>query len=147
MEIYCDTVPKASENFLALIASGYYNGTLFHRNIKDFMVQGGDPTGKGKGGESIYGGYIQDEFHPSHSHSKRGIVSFANNGPNTNGSQFFITYSQHLHLDNVYTIIGEVIDGWDTLDAMEIVPVEGKKNKPVKDIIMQSFTIHANPLA
>lgn len=104
--------------------------------------------GQGKGGESIEGGFISDEFHASLSHSKRGIVSMANNAPNTNGSQFFITYAANAaQFDNKYTIIGEVIDGWETLDAMEIAPVQGKKYRPVNDIIMKSFTIHANPLA
>jgi peptidyl-prolyl cis-trans isomerase-like 3 len=106
--IFCDTVHKASFNFLALAASGYYNNTLFLRNIKGFMVQGGDPTGTGKGGESIWGGTFIDEFHSDLKHDKRGIVSMANNGPDSNGSQFFISYSAQPHLNNQYTIIGQV---------------------------------------
>ena len=100
LEIYCDIVPRTSFNFLALAASGYYDNTLFHRNIKGFMLQGGDPTGTGKGGESIWGGKFNDEIHPDNKHTTRGIVSMANSGPNTNGSQFFITYAKHPHLDN-----------------------------------------------
>ncbi len=88
-----------------------------------------------------------DEFGPGLSHDSRGVVSMANNGPNTNGSQFFICYSKQQHLDHKYTIIGRVIDGFETLDAMEAAPVEGKKNRPVTDIVMQSFTVHANPFA
>ena len=100
IEIFCDTVPRTAFNFLALAGSGYYDNTLFHRNIKGFMLQGGDPTGTGKGGESIWGGKFSDEIHPENMHTARGIVSMANSGPNTNGSQFFITYAKHPHLDN-----------------------------------------------
>ena len=85
-------------------------------------------------------------FHGDLKHNKRGVVSFANKGPNTNGAQFFITYAPQPHLDNVYSVFGTVLSGWDTLDAMEKVPV-GKKNRPTKDILIQSVTIHANPFA
>lgn len=146
IEIACESVPKAAENFLALCASGYYNGCIFHRNIKGFMIQGGDPTNTGKGGESIWKTKFEDEFVPSLQHNTRGIVSMANSGPDTNGSQFFITYAKHPHLDNVYTIIGKVIWGWDTLDAMEKVPSD-EKGKPTKDIYIESVIIHANPIA
>lgn len=146
LEIFCDTVPKASHNFLALSASNYYDGTIFHRNIKGFMVQGGDPTGTGKGGSSIWDRPFIDEFYFDHKHDKRGIVSMANNGPDTNNSQFFITYSAQPHLNNKYTIVGQVIDGFEVLDAMERVPV-GKKNRPINEITLESVTIHANPLA
>lgn len=146
LEIYCDIVPKASENFLALAASGYYDGTIFHRSIRGFMLQGGDPTGTGKGGESIFGGYFDDEYRPELKHDRRGIVSMANNGPNTNGSQFFITYGSQPHLNNMYTIFGQVIDGFPALDAIEKIPV-AKKNRPLSDIRIESVIIHANPLA
>lgn len=102
LEIYCDEVPRTATNFLALCASGYYDKTVFHRNIKGFMIQGGDPTGTGKGGKSIYNtpnGKFQDEIVESLKHSRRGIVSMANSGPNSNGSQFFITYKAHTHLN------------------------------------------------
>lgn len=147
LELFCDKVPRTCENFLALAASGYYNKTLFHRNMKGFMLQGGDPTGTGKGGESIFGGVFADEIHPECPlHYKRGIVSMANNGPDTNGSQFFITYSPQPHLNSKYTVFGQVIDGFEVLDAIERVPV-GKKNRPTTDITLNSVTIHANPLA
>mmetsp|Transcript_10600 Transcript_10600/g.27474 ORF Transcript_10600/g.27474 Transcript_10600/m.27474 type:complete len:177 (-) Transcript_10600:176-706(-) len=146
LELYCDTTPRTSYNFLALAASNYYDNTLFHRNIKGFMVQGGDPTGTGKGGESIWGGKFQDELHPDNKHSKRGIVSMANSGPNTNASQFFITYAKHAHLDGAYTVFGRVIDGLDTLDAMERVPVDSK-HRPSTSITLERITIHANPIA
>ena len=82
-----------------------------------------------------------------HDHKERGVVSFANRGPNTNGSQFFITYGPQPHLNNVYSVVGKVIHGFDVLDAMERAPVSGKKCKPITDIIIQSVTIHANPFA
>ncbi|KAL1515226.1 hypothetical protein AB1Y20_001861 [Prymnesium parvum] len=146
IEVYCDTVPRTSFNFLALCASGYYEHTQFHRNIRGFMVQGGDPTGTGKGGESIWGGKFADEIHPENTHSQRGIVSMANSGPRTNASQFFITYAKHPHLDNNYSVFGKVIDGFETLDAMERVPV-GAKHRPVNEMRIERITIHANPLA
>mmetsp|Transcript_15273 Transcript_15273/g.17285 ORF Transcript_15273/g.17285 Transcript_15273/m.17285 type:complete len:162 (+) Transcript_15273:349-834(+) len=147
LELKCTEVPKVCFNFLALAGSGYYNGSLFHRNIQSFMIQGGAPAGsRGKGGESIWGGQFDDQFDASLKHSKRGIVSMANKGPNTNTSQFFITYKEAPHLDNVYTVFGEVLDGWETLDAMEKVKV-GKKNRPLEEIVIKNITIHANPLA
>eukprot|EP00276_Gloeochaete_wittrockiana_P014356 CAMPEP_0184352904 /NCGR_PEP_ID=MMETSP1089-20130417/72294_1 /TAXON_ID=38269 ORGANISM="Gloeochaete wittrockiana, Strain SAG46.84" /NCGR_SAMPLE_ID=MMETSP1089 /ASSEMBLY_ACC=CAM_ASM_000445 /LENGTH=157 /DNA_ID=CAMNT_0026687895 /DNA_START=51 /DNA_END=520 /DNA_ORIENTATION=+ len=144
IEVYCDQVPRASENFLALCASGYYDNTLFHRNIKGFMIQGGDPSGTGKGGKSIWGKKFPDEFVPSLKHGQRGVVSMANSGPDSNGSQFFITYQKHPHLNNKYTIIGQVIHGWDSLSAMEKIPSDSK-HRPSSDISLLSVSIHANP--
>lgn len=131
---------------MALVASGAYENTTFHRNIKGFMIQGGDPTGTGKGGESIWGGTFDDEFNGELRHDRRGIVSMANKGANTNRAQFFITYGKQPHLNGKYTIIGRVIDGFETLDAMERVP-SGKKDKPLTEITLINTTIHANPLA
>jgi peptidyl-prolyl cis-trans isomerase-like 3 len=164
-------VPRASENFLALSASGYYNGTIFHRNIKGFMIQGGqslvltwrgsvgavvtvlvaagDPTGTGKGGKSIFNtanGKFPDEITDALKHSKRGVVAMANSGPNTNGSQFFIMYKAHAHLNGKYTIFGQVIDGMDTLDKLEKVPVDGN-DRPRQEIRINRVTVHANPIA
>ncbi|XP_008190305.1 peptidyl-prolyl cis-trans isomerase-like 3 [Tribolium castaneum] len=147
MELFCESCPKTCENFLALCASDYYTGNLFHRNIKGFIVQTGDPTGTGKGGTSIWERKFEDEFKEQLKHTARGIVSMANNGPNTNGSQFFITYGAHPHLDLKYTIFGKVIDGFETLDELEKVPVNPKNYRPVNDIRINSITIHANPLA
>ena len=146
VEVACDVVERSAFNFLALAAAGAYDGTLFHRNMKNFMIQGGDPTGTGKGGESIWGGTFNDECNGELRHDRRGIVSMANKGPNTNRSQFFITYGKQPHLNNKYTVIGRVIDGFEALDAMERVPV-GKKDKPTTDIKLNTITIHANPLA
>ncbi|KAI9136236.1 cyclophilin-like domain-containing protein [Paraphysoderma sedebokerense] len=146
IELFVDSTPKASHNFLALCASDYYNNCLFHRNIKGFMVQTGDPTGTGKGGESIWKTKFEDEIRSMLKHNVRGIVSMANSGPNTNASQFFITYAKQPHLDSKYTVFGKVIDGFDTLDAIEKVPVD-EKNRPLQDIKIKSVTIHANPIA
>ncbi|XP_050525519.1 peptidyl-prolyl cis-trans isomerase-like 3 isoform X2 [Daktulosphaira vitifoliae] len=147
IEIFCEECPKTAENFLALCASDYYNGSLFHRNIKGFIVQTGDPTNTGKGGQSIWGRKFEDEFKENLKHKERGIVSMANNGPNTNASQFFITYSAQPNLDLKYTIFGRIIDGYETLDELEKLPVNAKNFKPLTDIKIQYITIHANPLA
>lgn len=146
LEIHCDYVPKAAENFLALCASGYYVGTEFHRNIRGFMVQGGDPSNTGKGGTSIWGKPFADEFVSQLKHNARGVVSMANKGLDTNGSQFFICYGKQPHLNNKYTIFGRVISGWETLAAMEKAPVN-EKNKPLAPIVIERVTIHANPCA
>ena len=146
VEVFCDNVPNASFNFLALAASGYYDNNVFHRNIKGFMVQTGDPSGTGKGGESIFGKPFNDEFHSDCSHDSRGMLSMANNGPDNNQSQFFITYSAQPHLNNKYTVFGRVIDGFEVLDLLEKAPV-GKKNRPLTDITLLGVIVHANPLA
>ncbi|VDO69756.1 unnamed protein product [Onchocerca flexuosa] len=109
IELYCDLCPKTCENFLALCASGYYDNCIFHRNIKDFMVQTGDPTGTGKGGDSIWGGPIEDELNAALKHDARGVVSMAGNGSNTSRSQFFITYAKHPTLDLKYTVFGRFV--------------------------------------
>jgi peptidyl-prolyl cis-trans isomerase-like 3 len=146
VEIFCENVPKAAKNFLALCAKGYYDETIFHRNIKGFIVQGGDPTGTGKGGQSIYGFPFEDELDSSLQHDRRGIISMANSGPNTNGSQFFISYAKQNHLNGIYTVFGKVIDGFDTLDEIEKEAV-GKNNRPINNIKIISTTIHSNPIA
>lgn len=147
IEIFCEAVPKAAENFLALCASNAYDNTIFHRNIKGFMIQGGDPTGTGKGGQSIWGKPFADEVRSTLKINARGVVAMANSGPDTNKSQFFIAYAKQAHLDGKYTILGKVIDGADsTLDAMEKVPVN-EKNRPLHEIRLSNITIHANPIA
>ncbi|KAF7106225.1 hypothetical protein CFC21_106974 [Triticum aestivum] len=146
VEVHCDQVPRTAENFLALCASGYYDGTVFHRNIKGFMVQGGDPTGTGKGGASIWGGKFADEFREALKHGARGTLSMANSGPNTNGSQFFITYAKQPHLNGHYTVFAKVIHGFDVLDLMEKTPT-GPADRPLAEIRLNRVTVHANPLA
>ena len=145
IQVEVELVPAAGANFLALCASGAYDGTAFHRLVPGFVVQGGDPTGTGKGGESAWGDPFPDEFHASLRHNARGVVSFANKGPNTNRAQFFITFAAAAHLDNVYTAFGRVIDGFDTLDKIEKVPVNG--TKPAEDVRILKATVLANPLA
>jgi len=111
------------------------------------MVQTGDPLGSGKGGQSIWGGTYPDEIRSTLKFNGRGIVAMANSGPDTNKSQFFITYTKQAHLDGKYTIFGKVIDGADsTLDAIERVPVNNK-NRPLTEIKLTHITIHANPIA
>lgn len=110
------------------------------------MVQTGDPTGTGKGGNSIWGKKFEDELRDGLKHNVRGVVSMANNGPDTNGSQFFITYGKQPHLDMKYTVFGKVIDGFDTLDELEKLPVN-EKHRPEREVHIRSVTIHANPMA
>lgn len=117
LELFADKVPLTVNNFVFLARSGFYDGTIFHRVIADFMAQGGDPTGTGSGGP----GYrFSDEFHPSLKHDKPGILSMANAGPNTNGSQFFITHVPTSWLDNKHSVFGQVTSGMDVL--MSIPP-------------------------
>ncbi|KAL0955046.1 hypothetical protein HGRIS_003964 [Hohenbuehelia grisea] len=147
IEVFCEAVPKTAENFLALCASNYYDGCNFHRNIKGFMIQTGDPGGTGKGGQSIWGKPFPDEIRSTLKFNARGMVAMANSGPDTNNSQFFITYAKQAHLDSKYTIFGKVIDGADsTLDALERIPVNNK-NRPLTEVKLTHVTIHANPIA
>jgi cyclophilin family peptidyl-prolyl cis-trans isomerase len=112
VQLFADKVPNTVNNFVFLAREGFYNGTIFHRVIKDFMAQGGDPTGTGMGGP----GYkFQDEFHPSLKHDGPGVLSMANAGPNTNGSQFFLTHVATPWLDNKHSVFGKVVKGLDIL--------------------------------
>ncbi|KZF19410.1 cyclophilin-like protein [Xylona heveae TC161] len=147
IEIFCESVPKTAENFLALCASNYYDNTTFHRNIANFILQGGDPSGKGKGGESVWGGTFEDEFRPALRHNARGMVSMANKGPDSNGSQFFITYGPQPQLDGKNTVFGKVIEGsHSTMDKIEALEVD-KKFRPKEKVTIERVSIHANPLA
>lgn len=135
--IHADLVPKTSENFIELSENGYYNGLAFHRLVKDFCLQGGDPTGTGSGGESIFGKMFEDEFHPKLRHSKPGILSMANAGPKTNGSQFFITLEEAPYLDNKHSVFGEVVSESSNVILYEINKnLTSKANKPKKEIII-----------
>ncbi|XP_065565613.1 peptidyl-prolyl cis-trans isomerase-like 3 [Artemia franciscana] len=147
IELFCEDCPRTCENFLALCGSDYYNGCIFHRNIKGFMVQTGDPTGTGKGGTSIWGRKFEDELKEELKHKARGILSMANSGPNTNGSQFFFTYGPQPHLDLKYTVFGRIIDGFEVLDELEKLPVNPKNFRPTTEVKIQSVTVHANPIA
>jgi cyclophilin family peptidyl-prolyl cis-trans isomerase len=115
VRLFADEAPQTVNNFVFLAREGYFDGTTFHRVIKDFMVQGGDPTGTGAGGP----GYrIRDEFHPGLRHDKPGILSMANAGPNTGGSQFFITHAATPWLDGRHAIFGEVVEGMETVNTL-----------------------------
>jgi cyclophilin family peptidyl-prolyl cis-trans isomerase len=112
VELFADKTPRTVNNFVFLARAGFYDGTIFHRVIADFMAQGGDPTGTGTGGP----GYrFADEFHPSLKHDRPGILSMANAGPGTNGSQFFLTHVPTPWLDGKHTVFGQVIQGMDVL--------------------------------
>ena len=146
IDLLCEDAPVAAKNFLKLCKIKYYNFSLFHNVQPSSLIQTGDPTGTGKGGASVWGGAFDDEFHADNRHDRRGVLSMANKGADTNRSQFFITYDKQPHLNNKYTVFGRVIDGHETLDAMEKIPV-GKKDRPLTEIKLSSITIHANPLA
>ena len=168
IKLFPEHAPKTVANFIALSKDSYYNGVIFHRIIKDFMIQGGDPTGTGMGGESIYGESFEDEF-SAELYNIRGALSMANAGPNTNGSQFFIVQNQHLpyskkeiarggwpepiaeiyakqggtpHLDGRHTVFGQLLDtaSYEVLDAIASVET-GAMDKPVEDVVIQTIEI------
>jgi peptidylprolyl isomerase len=127
-----DLVPKTCENFEKLVEKGYYNGLIFHRVIKDFMIQGGDPTGTGAGGESIWGKPFEDEVTPLAKFDAPGVLAMANAGPNTNGSQFFITTAKTPWLNMRHTIFGEVVSGYETVQKIEACQT-GANDRPVQE--------------
>ncbi|CAA0412706.1 unnamed protein product [Arabidopsis thaliana] len=144
IELHCDIAPRACENFITLCERGYYNGVAFHRSIRNFMIQGGDPTGTGKGGESIWGKPFKDEPNSKLLHSGRGVVSMANSGPHTNGSQFFVLYKSATHLNYKHTVFGGVVGGLATLAAMENVPVD-ESDRPLEEIKIIEASVFVNP--
>ncbi len=131
VQLYSDIAPKTVENFLKHAENHYYEGTIFHRVIAGFMIQGGDPRGNGTGGESIWGGCFQDEFSPSVQFNRPGLIAMANRGPNTNGSQFFITTALTPWLNQRHTIFGEVVNGYDVVQKIEKTRV-GPQDRPVE---------------
>lgn len=170
IKLFPELAPKTVENFTTHAKNGYYNGLIFHRVIKDFMIQGGDPTGTGMGGESIWGNNFEDEFSPE-LHNLRGALCMANAGPNTNGSQFFIVQASEVPanmleqmkdladrgfppeiteayanmggtpwLDFRHTVFGQVLNGMDTVDNIANTAV-GAADKPVDDVIINSIDI------
>jgi len=167
IKLFPKYAPKAVENFIKHSEEGYYDGLIFHRVIKDFMIQGGDPSGNGTGGESIYGSPFEDEF-SKNLYNLRGALSMANSGANTNGSQFFIVQSTSLDsamkeqmekagypkeiieaydknggtpwLDHRHTVFGQVIDGMDIVDKIANTPV-GAQDKPEKDVTINKITV------
>lgn len=168
IRLFPEVAPKAVENFISHAENGYYDGLIFHRVINDFMIQGGDPTGTGRGGESIYGHSFEDEFDLS-ARNYRGALSMANAGPNTNGSQFFIVQAKNVDdglisqmteladrgfpeevtekykkiggtpwLDFKHTVFGQVFEGMDVVDNIAQVKV-GPQDKPVNDVIIEKI--------
>lgn len=167
IKLFPEFAPKTVENFLGHAKSGYYNGIIFHRVIQDFMIQGGDPTGTGMGGESIWGDSFEDEFSDK-LFNLRGALSMANAGPNTNGSQFFIVQMKHLPsdmlrqlqgagfpeeiieayaqnggtpwLDHKHTVFGHVLEGMDIVDKIADVEKD-PRDKPLEDVKIESITV------
>lgn len=169
IRLFPEQAPKAVENFTTHAKDGYYNGNVFHRVINDFMIQGGDPTATGCGGESIWGKNFADEFTPA-LHNLRGALSMANAGPGTNGSQFFIVQAPSVHpsfigqmqelpdyfpadaveayrqvggtphLDYHHTVFGQVYDGMDVVDAIAAVKTDGR-DKPLTDVTIESIDV------
>jgi peptidyl-prolyl cis-trans isomerase A (cyclophilin A) len=137
LELFEDKAPLTTGNFIQLAESGFYNGLIFHRVIDGFMIQGGCPQGSGMGGP---GYQIDDEFHPELKHNGPGILSMANAGPNTGGSQFFITLVPTPHLDNRHAIFGQIVEGMDVVSAIGQVQT-GAQDRPVDEVVMQSVTI------
>ena len=168
LALFPELAPKAVENFIGLAKENYYNGIIFHRVISDFMIQGGDPTGTGMGGESIWGEQFEDEF-TSSLFNIRGALSMANSGPNTNGSQFFIVTASNVPnqmieqmegagypeaiiaaykekggtpwLDQRHTVFGHVIEGMDVVDAIDTTETN-PSDRPVEDVIIKSIDIN-----
>lgn len=140
LELFAKKAVKTVENFVGLAEKGYYNGVIFHRVIDNFMIQGGDPTGTGRGGESIWGVPFEDEVDTGLKHESEGILSMANAGPNTNGSQFFITLKDTPWLDGKHTVFGKVIKGMDVVKAIGKVKT-GANDKPLTDVVMETVTI------
>ena len=132
IELMPQVAPKACENFTKLAEKGYYNGLIFHRIIKEFMIQGGDPTGTGSGGQSIWGKAFEDETNIDVKFNKPGILAMANAGRNTNGSQFFITTAKTPWLNQNHTIFGKVVAGYDVVQKIESVST-GANDRPVAE--------------
>ncbi|KAK4456026.1 putative cyclophilin type peptidyl-prolyl cis-trans isomerase [Podospora aff. communis PSN243] len=145
LELLPEFAPKAVWNFTRLAQRGKYRSVPFHRSIKNFMIQGGDPTGTGRGGTSIWGTNFADELEGPLTHDARGVVSMANKGKNTNSSQFFITYRAAKHLDRKHTIFAKVIEGLDTtLAKMEAAPT-GEGNRPLEEILIKDVVVYVDP--
>ena len=137
IELFNDKAPLTTGNFIKLVSEGFYNGLIFHRVIPNFMIQGGCPQGTGRGGP----GYtIQDEFHPDLKHNTKGILSMANAGPNTGGSQFFITVAETPWLDKHHAIFGKVVEGYEVVETISKVDKDGN-DKPMQPVKINTITI------
>lgn len=141
VELYVKQAPKTCKNFRELARRGYYNNTVCHRIIKDFMIQAGDPTGTGKGGESIYGGKFEDEVDRTLHHTGAGILSMANAGANTNGSQFFITLAPTPWLDGKHTIFGRVCSGMGVVKRLGNVQTDAHDRPTTEVRILKAIAL------
>ncbi|SFR61497.1 peptidyl-prolyl cis-trans isomerase A (cyclophilin A) [Halogeometricum rufum] len=152
VELFEERAPRTVENFVGLATGekawtdpetgekrtdSLYEGTIFHRVIEDFMIQGGDPEGTGRGGP---GYQFDDEFHDELRHDSAGKLSMANSGPNTNGSQFFITLDAQPHLDGRHAVFGEVVEGMDVVEEIGSLPTD-RNDKPMKDVVIESVDV------
>lgn len=144
VELFPKYSPKAVYNFVGHAKSGYYRGSLVHRNVKHFMAQAGDPTGTGRGGTSVFGKPFSDETNSPYRLDARGVLAMANRGKNTNGSQFFITYRRAPHLDGKHTVFGKVVSGFDVLDAMERQEVDAQ-DRPTTPIVIKEVRVLEDP--
>lgn len=140
IELFWQQTPKTCRNFAELAHRKYYDGTIFHRIIQGFVIQGGDPTGTGRGGTSIYGASFADEFHKDLRHSGAGILSMANAGPNTNGSQFFITLAATPHLDGRHSVFGKVHTGMDVVKKIAQVRTD-RHDRPIDEVKITSAEV------
>ncbi|KAG8528646.1 heme binding [Bacidia gigantensis] len=140
VELYNEHAPKTCKNFSTLASRGYYTNIPVHRIIPSFMIQTGDPTGTGRGGSSIYGPTFADEIHPSLKHTGAGVLSMANSGPDTNGSQFFITLAPTPWLDGKHTIFGRVKNGLSVVKRMGLVRT-GEGDKPIEAVVIRSMRV------
>ncbi len=141
LKLFPKKAPLAVENFLKLVQKGYYNGTIFHRVIKGFMIQGGDPTGTGMGGTSIWGKEFKNEYAPNLTFDRPYLLAMANRGPNTNGSQFFITVAKTPWLNGGYTIFGKVVKGKEVVDKISNVATTKPGDRPIKKVVIQKAYI------
>jgi peptidyl-prolyl cis-trans isomerase B (cyclophilin B) len=141
IRLFPEFAPKTVENFIGLADKGYYDGVIFHRVIPNFMIQGGDPEGTGRGGKSLWGGKFEDEFN-SNLHNIRGAISMANSGPNSNGSQFFIVQNVNgeLRLDGKHTVFGQVFEGMNTVDAIANTERD-TTDRPLTDVVMEKVSV------
>jgi peptidyl-prolyl cis-trans isomerase-like 1 len=144
VELYYRHAPRTCYNFAALSHSGYYDGTIFHRIVRDFMIQGGDPTGTGRGGESVYGGKFEDEITRNLKHTGAGVVAMANSGPNTNGSQFYVTLKSTPFLDGKHTIFGRIYSGMGVIQRMGLVATDDD-DRPRNPITVHKATAFHGP--
>ncbi|KAF9455032.1 peptidylprolyl isomerase-like protein 2 [Macrolepiota fuliginosa MF-IS2] len=147
LELYCEKAPKTCYNFLMLAKAGKYDNCLFHRLVPGFMVQTGDPTGTGAGGESHWGQPFRDEYDlkGAATHDSRGVLAMANKGAATNGSQWYVTFRSTPHLDKKHTVFGKLVGGEDVLDAIEKIPVKPGTDRPAKPIRITQVVIYQDP--